>query len=96
VNTLWIPRLATVTGMTRDAVRIRLIGDPCFNIAAAGAIMRVYLTETDGDLLRAVGFYHSHTPERATEYQAKVLGAASRLFMRPAPTPVTVTAADYP
>jgi hypothetical protein len=60
--------------------------------------MRVYLDEAGGDLLRAVGYYHSHTPERATEYRAKVLGAAMRLFVRPAPaaTPTTVTAADYP
>jgi hypothetical protein len=96
VNTLWVPRFAAITGMSEEAVRTRLIADPCFNIAAAGAIMRLYLTETRGDLLRAVGFYHSHTPERATEYQAKVLGAATRLFTRPAPVVPTITAADYP
>jgi hypothetical protein len=96
VNTLWLPRFAAITGMTETAVRTRLIADPCFNIAAAGAIMRIYLTEADGDLLRAVGFYHSHTPERATAYQAKVLSAATRLFVRTTPAPSTVTAADYP
>lgn len=98
VNTLWVPRFAAITGMTEDAVRTRLISDPCFNIAASGAIMRVYLNEAGGDLLQAVGFYHSHTPERATAYQAKVLSAATRLFARPAPTPTptTVAAADYP
>ena len=98
VNTLWVPQFAAVTGMTEDAVRTRLIVDPCFNIAAAGAIMRVYLNEAGGDLLRAVGYYHSRTPERASDYQAKVLGAATRLFVRPTPAmaPATVTAADYP
>jgi hypothetical protein len=82
--------------MTEDAVRARLIADPCFNIAAAGAIMRLCLTQSGGDLLRAVGFYHSHTPERATAYQAKVLGAATRLFVPPAHAAATVAAADYP
>jgi hypothetical protein len=96
VNTIWLPRFATITGMTAAAVRTRLIVDPCFNIAAAGAIMRIYLTEADGDLLRAVGFYHSHTPERASAYQAKVLSAAMHLFVRTTPAPATVTAADYP
>ena len=98
VNTLWVPQFAAITGMTEDAVRARLIVDPCFNIAAAGAIMRVYLDEAGGDLLRAVGYYHSHTPERASEYQGKVLSAATRLFVKPTPpaAPATVTPADYP
>jgi hypothetical protein len=97
VNTLWVPRFAAITGMTEDAIRTRLIFDPCFNIAAAGAIMRVYLNETAGNLLRAVGYYHSHTPERANAYQTAVLNAATRLFEQP-PTSVTatITAADYP
>jgi hypothetical protein len=94
VNTLWVPRFAAITGMTEGAVRTRLIIDPCFNIAAAGAIMRVYLNESRGDLLRAAGFYHSHTPERATAYQMKVLSAATRLFARPAP--LATTMADRP
>jgi hypothetical protein len=99
VNTLWVPKFAAITGMSEESVRNRLTEDPCFNIAAAGAIMRLYLTETNGDLLQAVGFYHSHTPERASEYQAKVLGAATRLFVRPAvpPVPLSMTAAaEYP
>lgn len=98
VNTLWVPKFAAITGMSEYAVRIRLIYDPCFNIAAAGAIMRVYLNETGGDLLRAVGYYHSHTPGRANAYQAQVLHAATRLFVRspPPPVPTTVTTADYP
>jgi hypothetical protein len=98
VNTLWVPQFAAITGMTDNAVRTRLIVDPCFNIAAAGAIMRVYLDEAGGDLLRAVGYYHSHTPQRASEYQDKVLSAARKLFVRPTPAamPATITAADYP
>jgi hypothetical protein len=84
INTLWVARFAAITGMTQDAVRARLIDDPCFNIAAAAAIMRLCLNETRGDLLRAVGLYHSHTQVLADGYQAKVLGAATRLFVRPA------------
>ena|SRR5437868_1544078 len=83
VNTLWVPRIAAIARMSNDAVRQRLIDDPCFNIAAAGAIMRIYLNERGGDLLRAVGDYHSHTPARASAYQAKVLTAATRLFVQP-------------
>ena len=98
VNTLWVPRFAAMTGMTDYSVRARLIYDPCFNIAAAGAIIRVYLNEAGGNLMRAVGYYHSHTPSLASAYQAHVLSAATRLFVRKAPSgvPATVTAADYP
>jgi hypothetical protein len=85
VNTLWVPRFASITGMTQDAVRTRLIYDPCFNIAAAGAIMRAYLNESGGDLLRAVGYYHSHTPALASAYQAAALNAATRLFVHRVP-----------
>ena len=81
INTRWIAPLARHTGQTESSVRARLINEPCFNIATAGAIMRIYLNEERGALLRAVGDYHSHTPERNLSYQAKVLSAAQRLFV---------------
>jgi hypothetical protein len=80
VNTQWVDRLAQVAGLTPASVRVRLVYDGCFNIAAAGAIMRAYLNETAGDLMLAVGYYHSHTPALNQEYQAKVLASAYRLF----------------
>lgn len=84
VNTLWLPGLSRYTGLPAAAVRLRLIARPCFNIAAAGLIMRTYLDETGGDLMRAVGDYHSHTPALNRDYQARVRGAALRLFEVPA------------
>ena len=82
INTLWIGPLARYTGLGPATVRERLIIRPCFNIAAAGAIMRLYLDEAGGDLMRAVGNYHSHTPLLHEAYSAKVLQAATRLFVR--------------
>jgi Transglycosylase SLT domain len=84
VNTLWVRRFAQVTRLPPAEVYHRLIDDPCFNIAAAGAIVRFYLSQDHGDVVRAVGDYHSHTPVRAAAYQAKVIHAASRLFTEPA------------
>ncbi len=80
VNTLWLPALARASRLPAAAVRLRLVGDPCFNIAAAGAIMRTYLVEAKGDLMRAVGDYHSHTPGLNQSYQVSVRAAAGRLF----------------
>jgi Transglycosylase SLT domain len=82
INTLWIGPLARYTGLDPATVRDRLIARPCFNIAAAGAILRLYLDEAGGDLMRAVGNYHSHTPPLHESYTAKVLQAAARLFVR--------------
>jgi hypothetical protein len=58
------------------------VEESCFNIASAGLIMRLYLNETHGDLLLAVGDYHSHTKALNEAYQARVLAAAARLFWR--------------
>ena len=79
INTRWIAPLASSIGLSPGVVRNRLIHDPCFNIASAGAILRIYLTEEHGDLMRAIGDYHSHTPWRNQSYQVKVIAAAQRL-----------------
>ncbi len=80
VNTIWVGPLANVAHMNRQGVINRLVYDPCFNIAASGAIMRAYLTEVHGNLMAAIGHYHSHTPGLSTAYQDKVIAAAAALF----------------
>lgn len=80
VNTRWLPVIASVTHTDTGAVRMRLLADPCFNISAAGAILRTYLDQDRGDLMRAIGDYHSHTPLLHQRYQLQVLGAAEQLF----------------
>ncbi|MBE7213277.1 MAG: lytic transglycosylase domain-containing protein [Gluconacetobacter diazotrophicus] len=93
VNTLWLWPLARYTRTTADTVYARLRDEPCYNIAAAGAIMRGYLNETGGDVMRAVGNYHSHTAELNLAYQGLVMQSARRLFEPgtvPAPAGATV------
>jgi hypothetical protein len=80
VNTIWLEPLAELANMRPEAVRARLVDDPCFNIAAAGAIMRTYLRESGGDLMTAVGFYHSHTSQLSQGYLNKVLHSARIMF----------------
>ena len=80
INSLWIDPLARYTGLTPTVVRERLLSRPCFNIAAAGAIFRYYLDRAAGDVLTAVGNYHSHTPFLHESYKLKVISSASRLF----------------
>lgn len=80
VNTFWVKPIAQASGLSPLAVWSRLIGDPCFNITAAGAILRIYLNETH-DQMRAIGDYHSHTPVLNRRYRQEVLAAARRLFV---------------
>jgi hypothetical protein len=80
VNTRWLGPVAQLTGLPEAVVRERLAGDACFGIAAAGAILHSHLRAASGDLMRAVGNYHSRTPELHSAYAARVLRAASRLF----------------
>jgi hypothetical protein len=89
INTRWVaPIAATIaarTGahMSEAAVRDRLISDACFNISAAGLVLRTYFVLDGGhDWMRAVGDYHSHTAQLHEDYLMRVTQAASRLFGR--------------
>jgi hypothetical protein len=42
--------------------------------------MRLYLTEAHGNLMVAIGYYHSHTPALSSAYEQKVVAAAATLF----------------
>ncbi len=80
VNTVWLAPLARFTGLPEDAIRQRLTRDPCFNIAAAGAILRADLNAEGQNLMLAVGDYHSHTPPLNQDYQLRVRQAATQMF----------------
>ena len=80
INTVWLPALAGYSRLSVTETRNRLIADPCFNIAAAGVVMRLALNRRHGNLMLAVGDYHSRTPALNASYQADVTAAAYRLF----------------
>jgi hypothetical protein len=81
INTRWVHPLAAYTREPEIWVRARLINEPCYNIAAAGAILRTYLAEDHGDLMQAIGDYHSHTRQLNLTYQSEVSRAAETLFV---------------
>lgn len=85
VNSVWIAPLSRGTGLPPAEVRRRLVEDGCFSVAVAGAILKLHLQAEGGDLMRAIGNYHSRTPELNAAYQARALAAATRLFGRAAP-----------
>ena len=85
INTRWVQPLADYTRRPDTVVRARLISEPCYNIAAAGAILRTYLNEDRGNLMQAIGDYHSHTRHLNLTYQSEVMQAAEALFVRDHP-----------
>ncbi len=82
VNTRWLAPLSRYTRTPLSIVRQRLTAEPCYNIAAAGVILRTYLNEAHGSLMQAVGDYHSHTKALNLSYQTEVLQAATIMFVR--------------
>jgi hypothetical protein len=80
VNSVWLPALARGTGLPQAELRRRLIEDGCFSIAVAGAILRFHVEAERGDLMRAIGNYHSRTPGLHEAYRVRVEHNAARLF----------------
>jgi len=80
VNTIWVDEIAAQARLPPRVAERKLIGDPCFNIAAAGLIMRWYLNQDGGALLPAIGDYHSHTPALNRAYTRRAEDEAARLF----------------
>jgi hypothetical protein len=80
INTRWIGAIAQVVHENNAVVTARLIREPCFSIAAAGAILTTYLREARGDLMLAIGYYHSHTPLLNQTYQMQVRNRAALMF----------------
>ncbi|KAA5612781.1 lytic transglycosylase domain-containing protein [Rhodovastum atsumiense] len=85
INTLWVPVFSAKIGMKPEEIYKNLVEKPCFNIAIAGAIMKIYIDEAKGDIIKAIGYYHSHTPALSAQYQLRVARAAARLFAAIAP-----------
>jgi hypothetical protein len=82
VNTVWLPPLSRAARLPSAEVGRRLIRDPCFSIAAAGFVLRAYLNETHGNMMLAIGDYHSHTPALNQMYRTRVLETATQMFAK--------------
>ena len=80
VNTRWLPAISRATGQSPSLVRARLLSQPCFGINVAGAILHSYWVEAHGDLMLAIGYYHSHTRDLNLTYRRQVINAAQTMF----------------
>jgi hypothetical protein len=85
INTVWLPAVARAARQPQELVRQRLIEDGCFSVHVAAAILRLHLRAERGDVMRAIGNYHSRTPALNIAYQGRVVANAVRLFETPPP-----------
>ncbi|AAW60813.1 MULTISPECIES: lytic transglycosylase domain-containing protein [Gluconobacter] len=82
INSRWILPIASMIHQPVPQVAARLALDPCFNIAAAAMILRRALDDEHGNLMKAIGDYHSRTLPLNLDYQRKVVAAAAALYLR--------------
>ncbi|GBR32777.1 lytic transglycosylase domain-containing protein [Gluconobacter kondonii] len=82
INSRWILPIASMTHQPVSQVAARLALEPCFNIAAAAMILRRALNEEHGNLMKAIGDYHSRTLPLNLDYQRRVVAAAAALYLR--------------
>ena len=95
INTRWLRPLARQTNLPAARLRQALISDACFNVAVGGAVLRLDLNARKGDLLEAIGDYHSHTPGLHEAYQARVLATKVALTPPTRARPVAGAATQF-
>jgi len=81
INSRWILPIAALTHLPTQDVAARLTFHPCFNIAGAAMILRQALDRDRGNMMQAIGDYHSRTPALNMAYRVKVYNAAMALFV---------------
>lgn len=69
INTIWLPFFEK-RGVSGELLK----NNGCINIAAGAVILKEYIDDADGDVWKAVGWYHSKTPFRSSKYREKIEG----------------------
>lgn len=78
----WAPELARVMRRPVSEIRTALRDDGCFNIWAAGYVLKAKLREADGDTWEAAGRYNSTTPFYKSAYRTRLAQSYEVLFVR--------------
>ena len=73
INTRWGPALGRYWRISAAEALVRVRDDGCANAIAATAILKKAVNEAHGDLPKALGLYHSHSPDLAEFYCERAL-----------------------
>lgn len=85
---IWVPRFAELLHRPIPKIFYALRDNGCFNIYAAAYILRVKITEADGNVWDGMGRYNNAKPPLKHAYQKRLIEAYRKLF--PAQTSAAV------
>ncbi len=72
INTIWLPELSRMWGVSKQQAWKEVRDNPCKNAAVAAWILKGHLNETK-NLSQAIAHYHSRTPHIGQRYRKKVI-----------------------
>lgn len=72
INTIWMPELAQIWGVSKKTAYAKVRDDVCTNVNVAAWILRGHLNETK-NLSKALQHYHSRTPKFGKKYKKRVI-----------------------
>lgn len=72
INTIWVPKIASLTNMSEEFVQKSLINHGCSNLAAGAWILRTAINNAKGNIWLGVGLYHSKNSAKSGKYIQKV------------------------
>lgn len=77
VNTLWVPKLATIWHVSNGTAHQWVRDDGCVNVHVAAWILKQKIAET-GSLYGGIAHYHSATPGEGARYANRVVTVMDR------------------
>lgn len=79
INSLWLKPLSQKWDMPKEKVMNYLVNDSCTSASVAAWILSENLKDSNGDMVKAVGWYHSRTPKFRDRYIKKVYSHLNKI-----------------
>lgn len=81
INSIHLPELARISGLSQAQVRAQMINDPCANLSVGVWLLRRAINR-QGSVWGGVAAYHSRTPSKGSTYAWKVYAAMNRILSK--------------
>ena len=75
INTIWLPELAEKWNVSKSTARKWVRDDACTNVGVSAWILKGHIDATNGDISKAIAWYHSKTPKFGNKYRRKVISS---------------------
>lgn len=81
INSIHLPELARISGLSQAQVRAQMINEPCANLSVGVWLLRRSINR-EGSVWGGVAAYHSRTPSKGSAYAWKVHAVMSRIVSK--------------